>query len=127
MGLLAWFRSLGVAPRPSVDSAGFSTGRFKDLENLEVRPVDPADLPVGFSERLRRACEVDQNIRGLWIHWVTSKHTDRELLTVLALEIQDNETVRTFLQRIYSEQGPQCAAAVTTGAPPSPWYRKGAL
>ena len=126
MGFLAWFRRFIPAEPRSVDTAGFSSQRFKDLQNLHVGQVNPADLSVAFRERLMRACVADQNIRGLWINWMTSRHAERELLVVLSLEVQDDESVRTFLQRIHSPDGPRCAAAVTAGTPESAWYRKNA-
>ena len=112
-------RFLGWAKRRGLETSFGTAGheRLRDVRDLRLREVEPADLSVDFQAKLKGVCAVDSNIVGVWVTWMSSGDAPPELLAVLLLDRYDEESVDRFVQRANALDGPSCVASVPSGRP----------
>lgn len=106
-------------------AGGPRTERLIDVPNLRLREVENTDLSPPFKAQLTEACAADPNIARLWLILMSSGNAERELLALLALDRNVDQSVHGFLQRANSLGGPSCVASVAEGTPkPKPFYQR---
>jgi len=105
---------------------GPRTERLIDVPNLGLSEVEATDLSPAFKAQLTEACIADPNIARLSLLWMSSGSAERELLALLALDRNVDQSVHGFLQRVNALGGPSCVVSVPEGTPkPKPFYQRG--
>ena len=85
------------------------------MPNLQLREVEATDLSPAFKAQLTEACIADPNIARLSLLWMSSGNAKRELLALLAVDRNVDQSVYGFLQRVNALGGPSCVVSVPEG------------
>jgi hypothetical protein len=90
-----------------------------------MRSLELSELPEDFQARLKHVCSSDANVRMVWLAWMTSVDGPDELFTILALDRQDEASLRGFIARVDALGGPRCVAGFPSGKPQfAPFYAR---